>query len=78
MLLANVNSPAQWIELTCALGLQGKNSAAREAAKILRRLAPAFTADGFFDIAQRFYGKRFSHRIRAEYRDLCAALQRAM
>jgi TolB-like protein/DNA-binding SARP family transcriptional activator len=72
------DAPAQWIELTCALGLQGKTAEARAAAKVLRKLSPAFTPDKFFEIAQRFYGKRFAGPVKADYRALCSTLQRAM
>ena len=48
------DAPQQWIELTCALGLQGKIAAARAAAKVLKKLSPTFTPDKFFDIAQQF------------------------
>jgi len=72
------DAPAQWIELTCALGLQGKNSEAKAAAQVLRKLSPTFTPDKFFDIAQRFYGKRFAGPVKADYRSLCSTLQRAM
>jgi hypothetical protein len=72
------DSPAQWIELTCALGLQGKSENARAAAKVLRKLSPDFTPDGFYEIAQRFYGKRFTGSVKASYAALRATLQRAI
>ncbi len=72
------DSPAQWIELTCALGLQGKAREANQAAKVLRNLSPSFTAEGFFEIARKFYGKRFTAAVRNDYRGLCTALQRAL
>jgi TolB-like protein len=72
------DSPAQWVELTCALGLQGKSENARAAAKVLRKLSPDFTPDGFYEIAQRFYGKRFTGSVKASYAALRATLQRAM
>ena len=37
-----------------------------------------FTPDKFFEIAQQFYGKRFTNAVRADYRALCVALARAM
>jgi tetratricopeptide (TPR) repeat protein len=72
------DAPAQWVELTCALGLQGKTAEAKVAAKVLRKLSPAFTPDKFFEIAQQFYGKRFAGPVKADYRALCSTLQRAM
>lgn len=72
------DAPAQWVELTCALGLQRKNAEAKAAAKVLRKLAPTFTPDKFFDIAQQFYGNRFAGAVKADYRSLCSTLQRAM
>ena len=72
------DAPAQWIELTCALGLQAKTAEAKAAAKVLRKLSPAFTPDKFFEIAQQFYGRRFSNPVKADYRALCSTLQRAM
>jgi hypothetical protein len=49
------DAPAQWVELTCALDLQGKTAEARAAAKIPPKLSPAFTLDKFFQIAQLGY-----------------------
>jgi len=72
------DAPAQWIELTCALGLQGKTAEARMAAKVLKKLSPTFAPDNFFDIAQKVYGKRFTSAVRADYRALCSTLQRAI
>jgi TolB-like protein/DNA-binding SARP family transcriptional activator len=72
------DSPAQWVELTCALGLQGKTAAARAAGKILKKLSPTFTGDGFYEIAQKFYGPRFTKSVKAGYQGLRLALQRAM
>jgi TolB-like protein len=72
------DAPAQWVELTCALGLQGKAAEAKAAAKVLRKLSPAFTPDRFFEIARQFYGKRFAGPVKADYRALCSTLQRAM
>jgi TolB-like protein/DNA-binding SARP family transcriptional activator len=72
------DAPAQWVELTCALGLQGKTTEARAAAKVLRKLSPAFTPEKFFEIAQQFYGRRFAGPVKADYRALCSTLQRAM
>ena len=72
------DSPAQWIELTCALGLQGRTMEAKQAGKVLRKLSPTFTAEGFFEIARKFYGKRFTPGVKNDYRGLCAALQRAL
>jgi TolB-like protein/DNA-binding SARP family transcriptional activator/Tfp pilus assembly protein PilF len=72
------DAPAQWVELTCALGLQGKNAEAKAAAQVLRKLSPTFTPDKFFEIAQQFYGKRFAGPVKSDYRALCSALQRAM
>ena len=72
------DAPAQWVELTCALGLQGKAAEAKVAAKTLKKLSPAFTPDRFFQIAQQFYGKRFSGAVKADYRSLCSTLQHAM
>jgi TolB-like protein/DNA-binding SARP family transcriptional activator len=72
------DAPAQWIELTCALGLQGRNAEAKAAAKVLRKLSPAFTPDAFFEIAKRFYGRRFAGPVKADYRTLCSTLQRAI
>jgi hypothetical protein len=72
------DAPAQWVELTCALGLQGRMAEAKEAAKVLRKLSPAFTPEGFYEIARRFYGARFDGSVQAEYRALCSTLQRAM
>jgi len=71
------DAPAQWVELTCALGLQGKIAEAREAAKVLKKLSPVFTPDGFYEIARRFYGSRFAGPVQADYRALCSTLQRA-
>jgi hypothetical protein len=71
------DSPAQWIELTCALGLQGKMGAAKGAARVLHKLSPHFTADAFFEIARKFYGARFG-TVRQSYRQLHSVLQRAM
>jgi TolB-like protein/DNA-binding SARP family transcriptional activator len=72
------DAPAQWIELTCALGLQGRNAEAREAAKVLKKLSPAFTAEGFFEIARHFYGPRFTGSVQTGYRELRSTLQRSM
>ncbi len=72
------DSPGQWIELTCALGLRGRAAEAKEAAKVLKKLSPVFTPEGFFELARRFYGKRFDGAVKADYRALCSALQRAM
>lgn len=69
------DAPAQWVELTC--GLQGKIAEAREAAKVLKKLSPVFTPDGFYEIARRFYGSRFAGPVQADYRALCSTLQRA-
>lgn len=71
------DSPAQWIALTCALGLSGKIGAAKEAAKVLRQLSPTFTAEGFYDLARRFYGARFQS-VRRGYRQLHSVLNRAL
>ena len=71
------DAPAQWVELTCALGLQGKIAEAREAAKVLKKLSPVFTPDGFYEIARRFDGSRFAGPVQADYRALCSTLQRA-
>ncbi len=72
------DAPAQWIELTCALGLQGRAAEAKEAAKVLIKLSPIFTPDRFFEIARQFYGARFAGPVQADYRALCSTLQRAM
>lgn len=72
------DAPAQWLELTCALGLQGRIAEARAAAKMLMKLSPTFTPDKFFEIAQQFYGRRFSGAVKADYRALCSTLQRAI
>jgi TolB-like protein/DNA-binding SARP family transcriptional activator len=72
------DAPAQWIELTCALGLQGKTNEAKAAAKVIRKLSPAFTADRFYEIAQQFYGKRFTGSVKTDYQALCSTLRRAM
>jgi TolB-like protein/DNA-binding SARP family transcriptional activator len=72
------DAPAQWIELTCALGLQGKTAEAKAAAKALMKLSPAFTPDRFFEIARQFYGTRFAGPVKADYKALCSTLQRAM
>jgi TolB-like protein/DNA-binding SARP family transcriptional activator len=72
------DAPAQWVELTCALGLQGKAAEAKVAAKTLKKLSPAFTPDRFFEIARQFYGARFAGPVKADYRSLCSTLQRAM
>ena len=72
------DAPAQWIELTRALRLQGRNAEAKAAAKVLRKLSPAFTRDAFYEIAKRFYGKRFVGPVKADYRTLCSTLQRAI
>jgi len=72
------DAPAQWVELTCALGLQGRGAEAKAAAKVLMKLSPAFTPDRFFEIARQFYGKRFAGPVKADYRALCSTLQRAM
>ena len=69
------DAPAQWVELTC--GLQGKIAEAREAAKVLKKLSPVFTPDGFYEIARRFDGSRFAGPVQADYRALCSTLQRA-
>jgi tetratricopeptide (TPR) repeat protein len=71
------DAPAQWIELTCALGLQGKTAEAKAAAKALMKLSPAFTPDRFFEIARQFYGTRFAGPVKAD-KALCSTLQRAM
>jgi hypothetical protein len=72
------DAPAQWVELTCALGLQGRTAEAKEAAKVLKKLSPAFVPGGFFEIARRFYGPRFTGSVQAEYRALCSTLERAL
>lgn len=72
------DAPAQWIELTCALGLQGKTAEAKAAAKALLKLSPAFTPDRFYEIARQFYGTRFAGPVKADYKALCSTLQRAM
>ena len=72
------DAPAQWIGLTCALGLQRKTAEATAAAKVLRKLSPGFTPDGFFEVARRFYGRRFAGPVKADYRSLCSTLQRVM
>jgi TolB-like protein len=72
------DAPAQWLELTCALGLQRRTTEAKAAAKTLMKLWPTFTPDGFFELAQQFYGKRFTAGVKADYRALCATLQRAI
>jgi TolB-like protein len=72
------DAPAQWIGLTCALGLQRKTAEATAAAKVLRKLSPGFTPDGFFEVAKRFYGRRFAGPVKADYRSLCSTLQRVM
>lgn len=69
--------PHSWIALTCALGLQNKDEAAREAGRTLRSLHPRFGAASFYQTAERFYGRRFPGRISAEYAELCAVLSRA-
>ncbi len=68
------DAPAQWLELTCALGLQGKREESRKAGAILKTLAPEMSANGFFETARRFYGKRFPGEVEAEYRTLCEKL----
>ena len=70
------DAPAQWVELTCALCLQGKIAEAREAAKVLKKLSPVFTPDGFYEIARRFYGSRFAGPVQADYRALLDAAAR--
>ncbi len=72
------DAPAQWLELTCALGLQGRLEESRKAGAILKQLAPAMTAKGFFETAERFYGRRFPGEVEAEYRTLCATLDEAI
>jgi len=72
------DAPAQWIELTCALGLQGKTAEAREAAKVLNKLSPAFTPERFFEIARHFYGPRFTGSVQTGYRELRSTLQGAI
>lgn len=72
------DAPAQWIELTCALGLQGKTVEARAAAKVLMKLLPNFSPDNFYAIARQFYGKRFVASVKADYRALCSTLTRAI
>jgi TolB-like protein/DNA-binding SARP family transcriptional activator len=72
------DAPAQWIELTCALGLQDKAAEAKEAAKVIKKLSPGFTPDRFFEIARHFYGARFAGPVQADYRALCSTLQRAL
>jgi TolB-like protein/DNA-binding SARP family transcriptional activator/Flp pilus assembly protein TadD len=72
------DAPAQWLELTCALGLQGKLEESRTAGTVLKKLAPEMSAKGFFETAKRFYGKRFPGEVEAEYRALCATLEDAL
>jgi tetratricopeptide (TPR) repeat protein len=72
------DAPAQWLELTCALGLQGRVEESRKAGAILKKLAPEMSANGFFETAKRFYGKRFPGEVEAEYRTLCAKLDDAI
>ncbi len=72
------DAPAQWIELTCALGLQGKTAEAKAAAKALMKLSPTFTPDRFFEIARQFYGTRVAGPVKADYKALCSTLHRAM
>jgi len=43
---------------------------------VFRKLS--HTPDAFFEIAKRFYGKRFAGPVKADYRTLCSTLQRAM
>jgi hypothetical protein len=42
------------------------------------KLSPGFAPEKFFDIARRFYGRRFSAFVKADYRAHCATLQRVM
>ncbi|PDT74296.1 BTAD domain-containing putative transcriptional regulator [Bradyrhizobium sp. C9] len=72
------DAPAQWIELVCALGLQGRYGEAREAAIILKRHLPDFTPQGFLDIARAFYGRRFPGEVERDYSRLCQTLTHAL
>ena len=69
--------PLSWIGLTSALGLQGRMAEAREAGRILRRMRPSFTAEGFYQTARALYGPRFPGAVDAEYQALRSALARA-
>jgi TolB-like protein len=72
------DAPAQWLELTCALGLQNRIAESRETAAVLKQLAPHFVPQSFFALARRFYGKRFTSDIESDYRQLCATLEEAI
>ncbi|MBR1092012.1 hypothetical protein JQ621_31525 [Bradyrhizobium manausense] len=71
------DAPAQWIALTCSLGLQHRRREAVKAASILKQMIPAFTAQAFFGIAKNFYKDRFP-REEDGYRRLCSALEDAL
>lgn len=69
--------PLSWIALTSALGLQGQQAEARAAAKVLARMHPSFSPDGFYETARNFYGSRFEGQVDTEYQALRGALRRA-
>jgi len=68
----------QWIALVCALGLQSRESEAKEAGRILHQLRPTFSAADFFRTAKVFYGRRFEGRVVDDYTHLCAVLEQSL
>jgi len=72
------DAPQQWIALVCALGLQSRETEAKEAARVLHRLRPTFSAADFFRTAKVFYGRRFEGRVVDDYTSLCAVLERSL
>jgi TolB-like protein/DNA-binding SARP family transcriptional activator/Tfp pilus assembly protein PilF len=71
------DAPAQWIALTCSLGLQGKRDEATRTGAIVKRLLPSFSARSFYAVARGFYGKRFAAE-EEHYRQLCSILEDAL
>ncbi len=71
------DAPAQWIALTCSLGLQRRTREAAKAAGILKGMIPGFSAEAFFELSRHFYKERFVEEEEG-YRELCLVLQDAL
>lgn len=70
--------PNSWIALVCALGLQEKTQEAREAGRVLQRIAPNFRASQFYSSARRVYGARFPGQTMSRYLQIRKVLSAAL
>jgi adenylate cyclase len=65
-----------WIGLAGAFALQGRLEEGREAATVLRRQRPSFTPDGYYQVLQHYYGRRFRGQVARNCDLLRVALNR--